>query len=151
MKYERVHDIWHYYDGVRIGIADLEGTPHYFVSQFDMVANDYSDYFKLYPVEQDFMERAVRMSAIYRAWERKYHEGHVELASHPGVGGVDPEYDELKSWLDAQIVQLQATAGLFTADFRTLPNQDALPTGMLRELEVRWSPSSAQKSEMGSD
>lgn len=141
MKYERVYAVWDYYDGVRTGIADLNGAPHYFASQFDEAADDYSDNFKLYPVDAEFMERAMRYSAIFRAWERQFHSGEVKLNTHPGHGGIDLEYDELKSWLDRKVGQLQALPELHQANFRVLPDQEALPGAMRREIEIEWSPS----------
>jgi hypothetical protein len=141
MRYERVYVIWDLYDGVRTGVADLDGTPHYFASQYDEGPDDYSDNFKLYPVGAEFMRRAARNWNIYRAWERKFHNGETDLKTHPGHGGIDAEYDELRSWLDKQVVLLEALPSLYRAKFRALPGQEGLPAGMLRELEVIWSPS----------
>jgi hypothetical protein len=139
MRYEQVHAVWDYYDGVRTGLADLDGAPHYFASQFEEADDDYSDNFKLYPVGPEFMRRAMRNWDIYRAWERKFHSGDAKIETHPGHGGVDAEYDELKFWLDDQIARLQELPTLYGAKFRALPGQDGLPSGVLRELEVAWS------------
>lgn len=89
------------------------------------------------------MQRALRNWAIYRAWERKFHSGEAELKSHPGHGGIDAEYDELKAWLDDEVTRLHPLSTLYSAKFRELPGQEALPGAMLREIEVAWSPSSA--------
>lgn len=142
-RYERVHTIWDLYDGVRTGIADLNGAPHYFACLYDEGTDDYSDNFRLYPVPPEFMQRAMRNWDIYRAWERTFHNGETDLTTHPGHGGLQVEYDQLKSWLDDQIVRLQALPTLYRARFRELPGQEALPSGMLLELEVAWSPSSS--------
>lgn len=143
MRYERVHVIWDLYDGVRTGIADLDGTPHYFACQFDEGVDDYSGNFKLHPVGPEFMRRAMHNWNIYRAWERKFHNDEADVKTHPGHGRIDAEYDQLKSWLDEQIALLEALPSLYRAKFRALPDQDGLPVGMLRELEVIWSPSPA--------
>src|SRR5688572_3117962 len=103
MKYERVHAVWDFYDGVRTGIADMDGAPHYFACQFDEAADKYSEDFLLYPVSSEFMQRAMRKRAIYRDWERRFHSGEAELQTHPGHGGIDAEYDELQFWLDEQV------------------------------------------------
>jgi hypothetical protein len=142
MPYERVHIIWDFYDGVRTGIADLNGGPHYFASLYDE-NEEHSDNFNLYPVAPEFMQRAVRNWDIYRAWERKFHSGETDFKAHPGHHGTNAEYDELKSRLDYQITRLQALPTLYRAKFRALHGQEGLPRGMLRELEVAWSPSSA--------
>lgn len=143
MTYELVHAIWDLYDGIRTGIADMNGAPHYFASQFDESADDYTGNFKLYPVGAEFVQRAMRNWAIYRAWERKFHSGEAELKAHPGHGGIDAEYDELKAWLDAEVTRLQPLPILYKAMFRELPGQDDLPGAMLRETEVEWLPSFA--------
>ncbi|HUO93046.1 MAG TPA: hypothetical protein VMU22_08995 [Rhizomicrobium sp.] len=135
--------IWDLYDGVRTGVADLNRAPHYFASRFDIRADNYSDDFKLYPVPSEFMRRAMRNWDIFRTWERKFHNGAADLSTHPGHGGIDTEYDELKSWLDDQVTRLRALPMLYWATFRELPDQDGLPNGMLREMEVAWSPASA--------
>jgi hypothetical protein len=143
MQYEQVHVIWDLYDGIRSGIANLDGTPHYFASQYDEGLDDYSDNFKLYPVGPEFMRRAVRNLDIYRAWDRKFRNGETNLETHPGHGGIDAEYDELKSWLDEQVKLLEPLPSLYRAKFRELPDQEELPSGMLHNMEVIWSPSPA--------
>jgi hypothetical protein len=143
MLYERVHAIWDLYDGVRTGVADLDGAPHYFASQYDEGLDDYSDNFKLYPVGPEFMQRAMRNWDIYQAWAFKFYSGEADLETHPGHGGIDSEYDELKSWLDAQMTRLEALPSLYRAKFREMSGQESRPSGMLRELEVAWSRSSA--------
>ena len=142
MKYERVYAIWDLYDGVRTGVADLNGAPHYFASQFDEGQDLYSDNFKLYPVSAEFVDRTLRHWAIFRAWELQFHNDKVAIETHPGHGGVNREYDDLKSWLDQKVGQLEALPTLFRVKFRALPGQEALPQGVLRELEAAWSPSS---------
>jgi hypothetical protein len=72
MRYERVYTVWDLHDGVRTGITDLNGAPHYFSSLFDETADEYSENFKLYPVGPEFMQCAMRYSDIYRAWESKF-------------------------------------------------------------------------------
>ncbi|MBW8907661.1 hypothetical protein AB6802_08005 [Mesorhizobium sp. RCC_202] len=144
MRRDAVHIVWDCWDGVRTGIADLNGSPHYFASQFDHEADEWPDNFKLIPVGPEFMRRAKRNWSIYRAWERKYRAGEADLKSHPGHGGVDAEHDELNAWLDEQIAQLLALPSLYRAEFRRMPGQEDLAASLVREWEVVWSPLSAQ-------
>ncbi|TGV47463.1 hypothetical protein EN784_54030, partial [bacterium M00.F.Ca.ET.141.01.1.1] len=92
MRHEPVHTVWDYWDGIRTGIADLNGRSHYFAAQFDHNGDEWSDTFRLTPVEPEFMQRARRNWVIFRTWERKYRAGEADLQSHPGRGGVDAEY-----------------------------------------------------------
>jgi len=139
MTFERVHQIWDIYDGVRTGVADLNGAPHYFSSQFDDCDPDHLDSFKLYPVDDEFMRRAQRHWTIFRDWEHQFHSGEAEQKTHPGLGGINAEYDELASWLDHEVKRLSALPMHYAANFRALPSQGALPRDMLPQLEVAWS------------
>ena len=143
MPFEKVHTIRDLYDGVRTGTADFGGSPHYFSSLYDDFDDAHVGHFRLYPVNAQFMERELRHWAIFRAWEAKFHRGLLPLASHPGHGGVNADYDELGRWLDEQIKSLDPISSLHTAIFRALPGQEELPIGILRELEVTWTSASA--------
>ncbi|RAZ87032.1 hypothetical protein DPM33_27235 [Mesorhizobium hawassense] len=96
------------------------------------------------------MQRAKRNWAIYRAWEDKFHAGATDVKSHPGHSGIDAEYDELGAWLDDQITRLPALPLLYRAKFRALPGQEGLTPGIMRELEVTWSPSPNQADKVTS-
>jgi len=143
MKYESVHTIRDFYDGVRSGTADFNGLPHYFSCPFDVAVDDYADGFQLFPVTAEFMGRELQHWTIYRTWESKFHRGLVAPETHPGHGGIDAEYDELARWLDGLIGSLEPLSGLQHGIFRPLSDQDSLPAGVLRKLEVGWSPVSA--------
>ncbi|QAU48385.1 hypothetical protein [Bradyrhizobium guangzhouense] len=132
MKFEKVHTIRDIYDGIRTGTADLSGAPHYIAAVFDDGIGDYTQDYRLYAVSTQFMEREFRWWAIYRSWEAKFHRGLEPLKTHPGHGGIVPEYDELGEWLDEQLKALMPISALYTATFRALPGQDKLPPGVLR-------------------
>jgi hypothetical protein len=100
--------------------------------------DDYTQHFRLYAVSAQFMERELRHWAIYRTWEAKFRRGLEPLKTHPGHGGIVPEYDELSEWLNEQIKALTPIPSLYTATFRELPGRT--PIGILRALEVAWEP-----------
>jgi hypothetical protein len=142
MQYEKVHTIRDFYDSIRSGTAEFRGAPHYFASLFDDEMDDYTHHFRLYAVSAQFMERELQHWAIFRAWEANYHRGLEVLDTHPGHGGIVPEYDELGEWLSKQIKALTPIPSLYTATFRALPEQDELAVGIMRALEVAWKPTS---------
>jgi hypothetical protein len=142
MQFEKVHTIRDFYDGIRSGTADLGGAPHYFASTFDDKMGGYTQHFRLYAVNAQFMERELRHWTIFRTWEAKRHRGLEPHETHPGHGGIVPEYDELSEWLNEQIKTFAPIPSLYTAIFRALPGQDELPPGILRAMEVAWEPTS---------
>ena len=145
MRFEKVHTIRDIYDGPRTGTADFGGDPHYFSSVFDDRAGDYSSNFHLYPVSSHFMEAELRHWAIYRSWEAQFHRGHVSVETHPGHGALNAHYDDLSRWLDEQIGALDPVPFLVTATFRAFRTKRNCPAGVLRMLEVAWSPVETQR------
>ena len=47
MAYERVHTVANYFDGPREGLADYQGSPHRYKSEWDEAADDWADPFEL--------------------------------------------------------------------------------------------------------
>lgn len=127
--------VWDLYDGVRSGIANYGNTPHYFVSVFE---NEYTDKFELYPVDDAFLKLAKEQWKIYRDWEILFHTGKEQLNTHPGHGGINYRYDEIEAILNKKIRSLVKLKTLYHAEFRVLPNQEHLPKGVLKEVEVCW-------------
>jgi hypothetical protein len=136
MRFERVLAIWDIYDGPRTGIAEFNGIPHYFECIFDESAGDYSNFFRLSPVSEEFLQYAARQWAIFRSWEARFHRGLVSLESHPGHGKLDAEYDRLGTWLNTEVKSLKALPGKYAPIFRPLQGQEGLPPGILRDLEA---------------
>jgi hypothetical protein len=145
MKFEKVHTIRDIYDGIRTGTADLGGAPHYFAAVFDDDIGDYTQGYRLCSVSAQFMERELRWWAIYRRWEAKFHRGLEPLETHPGHGGIIPEYDELREWLEEQVRALTPISLLYTATFRALPDRTSCPLASCARLRSHGSPHSLRK------
>jgi hypothetical protein len=140
MQFETVYTIRNFYDSARSGTADLHGAPHYFASIFDEEIDDYTQYFRLYAVTAEFMERELRLCAIFRTWQVRFRRGLEPLETHPSFGGVTSEYGELNDWLNEQIKTLAPIPLLYTATFRELPKQEEMPFETRPSLEVAWKP-----------
>jgi hypothetical protein len=138
MAFERVYTVWNYYDGPLTGLADYGATAHYFARKFDPAMDEYTNLFSLSPISDDTLQLALEQWAIWRAWELAFHSGKVALESHPGHGGRDARYDELKSTLDDQLGFVRALSGVFEGHFRVVTNPPDLPIGMLKPMEVEW-------------
>ena len=133
--FQKVYMVWDLYDGARTGLADFNGVPHYFSCVF---SDQYTDKFELSPVSDNYLALALEQWKIYRDWELQYNLEDDLIENHPGNGGVSPRYDELDIILKSELKNVKKTNGLFRPEFRVLPNQEELPTGVLREVEVAW-------------
>lgn len=135
---ERVYMVWDIYDGIRSGIADYGGRPHYFQCCFDNQIGDFSEKYDLKPIDLETLRLAEEQWSIYRAWEFKYHSGAELLENHPGGGCVNERYDELEKVLKSRIEKTSATKKV-RASFTPKDHQPTLPKGCLRDMEVDWS------------
>jgi hypothetical protein len=138
MSFERVYTIWDYYDGVRSGIADYRGVPHFYSCEWDEAADDYSDTFILKPVDSETFALALEQWKIWREWERKFALGEVLRSTHPGLAGQDERYAQLKTKLDQRISSALPTERA-RAEFRPIIKQTEI-RGIMKMLEVRWMP-----------
>ena len=134
---EHVYMVWDIYDGVRSGIADYAGKPHYFNCVFDKDACDHTNEFELTPVDSELLKLAKEQWGIYRAWERRFHSGSEELDTHPGHRGTDPRYDELDEQIKTKLQSLSPTRTV-GARFTAKDDQRERPDGCLLEMEVEW-------------
>lgn len=129
--------IWDIYDGPRTGITDYKSQPCHFTCKLDPEGG-YSEQFELAPIKNDLLKLAKEQWAIYQDWEMKFHSEKVEANTHPGNKGINFRYEQLEEMIQLQIKSLHKIRCLFSGKFRALPNQEELPVGVLRELEVEW-------------
>ena len=134
---ERVYMVWGYYDGVRSGIADYDGEPHYFESKFNDVADEYDNEFELTPLDDETLEKAVEQWKIYRTWEIRFHSGKESVDTHPQNDRENSRYHELDLQIQSAIRERQPTFRT-GATFHVLEEQPDLPVGCLKEMEVEW-------------
>lgn len=138
MRFERVRAVWDYYDGPRKGVAEFNGVPHYFECIFDESVDDRSNLFRLFPVGEEFLQCSARSWAIFKSWEARFHRGVVSVESHPGHSKLDAEYNRLTAWLSTEVKSLKALPAKYAPIFRSLPDQEGLTPGVLRDLEAAW-------------
>jgi len=129
--------VWDIYDGIRSGIADYFGEPHYFECIFDDQKYEYSNTFELKLIDHETLIEAQEQWSIYRTWEEKFHAGSESAETHPGRGGVSCRYDELERLVKEKLETMPVVAS-GTAVFQEKIEQPQLPDGCLREMEVEW-------------
>jgi hypothetical protein len=139
MAYERVYTVWDYYDGVRSGIANYTGHPHHYACEWDKEADDYAVTFLLTPIDEDTLALALEQWRIFRDWEMEFHRGQRSQGTHPGLPGQNSRYTELDALLKTRLAVASQRHIRKRGIFRALQEQDNLPKGVIRELEVEWT------------
>lgn len=91
-----------WYDGPRAGIADVDGKPHRFVSQFDEDEEVYLGTFLLWPTEAEELMLEQEQWQIFVRWNVEYEAGRATSKSHPGSPGNDERWSEINSLLKAR-------------------------------------------------
>lgn len=87
-----------WYDGPRVGLAEIDGKVHYFESRNYVDQVEDSEY-DVWPASDDAVTMEREQWAIYVSWSRRHEAGEAGPGSHPGYGGIDARYDELTSLL----------------------------------------------------
>lgn len=136
--YEAVFTVMDYYDGPRRGIANYQGKPHFYESIFDEAKDDYSDLFRLTPLETKTFELAMEAWAIWKRWEMAYHTGKTTLATHPSLPEDAQRSRELEGLLEKVLVTDSRKSLTLVGRFEAC-GSDALPKGVLRPLQVKWT------------
>jgi hypothetical protein len=136
-KFELVHTIMDYYDGPRSGIADYEGSPHFYYCIFDEHKDDYTDVFSLTPIDPETFKLAMEDWEIWRRWEIAFHSGKTDLSTHPCLPQDYKRHHEIKLILDRKLVTAPKIAITRVGKFEAI-GRAKLPRGMLRKLRVKW-------------
>jgi hypothetical protein len=59
LEYETVYTVLDYWDGIRTGIADFHGAPHYYERPFDEARDNWADNFLLKPIDEETLRLAL--------------------------------------------------------------------------------------------
>lgn len=138
MGYDRVHTMTAYYDGPRLGIADFEGKPHLYESEWDDLDDKYAFTFRLSPVEPRLFGLAMEQWRIWRRWETAYHEGRAPGTKHPALPEDQLRSHELDDILDTTLKIDEDNYVRAHADFEPVDDPDWNGRGW-QPLQVKWT------------
>lgn len=79
--YETVFTVTDYYDGPRKGLANYQGKPHFYECVFDENRDEYSDQYRLTPVDEETFRLAMEDWEIWLKWETAFHAGKADINS----------------------------------------------------------------------
>lgn len=108
MAFERVFTVDDYYDGARSGIASYQGQPHHYLCEWDESRGDYSDTFRLTPIDEETFSLAMEQWSIWEHWEAAFRRGEVAQSTHPALPGSNPRYAELQRSIEARLASRPA-------------------------------------------
>jgi len=128
--FEKVHTVVHYYDGPRRGIADFQGRPHLYVS-------DFGSAFFLSPIDDDVFCLALEAWAIWRRWESAEVRGMRGMAPEEMLPADRVRHEELRSVLAARLIVDPARSFRASGQFRRREDPEWNGLG-LEPFEVSW-------------
>jgi hypothetical protein len=142
---ERVYVELAWSDGVRAGVADVHGEPHYFAAVNDYTRGDEADgKYLVWPLPPDVLTLEREQWAIFAAWNRRYERSEVSVDLHPGRGGIDPHYDELSALL-TPLRRPPAGARTFRAEWHWHPSAGERYGDSGPHYTVTWHRPTAEK------
>ncbi len=136
--YERVHTMTDYYDGPRKGIADFEGRPYLYESEWDELVDEYALAFRLSPVEPRLFGLALESWSIWRSWETAFYDGRATQDTHPALPEDRTRSDELHRILESELRIDAGNCIRAHGDFKAFDDSAWNGVGG-RPLQVRWT------------
>jgi hypothetical protein len=159
--FETVYALWYWCDGPREGVADCQGRPHVFVSEWDEGADDFGTAFLLKPIDGNTFRLVMEDWAIHERWKAAVSQGLTTFDTHPASPEDRIRTDELKRLLQEPLrvdpararqsypvrtwsVDWSSAVSLIkvvrlAGQFRQRPNPVLYGGYELPSLEVRWS------------
>jgi hypothetical protein len=139
MKADRVLTINDYYDGPRLGVAELHGLPYIYEAEFDHNTDEHGDTFFLSPIEQDLLELVMEDWAIWCRWHEAHRKDEVPLETHPALPTERARHEELRVLIGDRLRSDPANRRRYIGSFSTPPECRGMWNGTL----VQWEPHDA--------
>ncbi|MGJ5205965.1 hypothetical protein [Bradyrhizobium sp. HKCCYLR20261] len=130
MAWDRVYTVNDYYDGPRLGLADVDGVPHIYEAEFDHSTEDYGDTYFVSPVDPQLFALIVEDWDIWLRWDAAFKRGEVPHHTHPALPGDRERHEALKIAIGDRLKADRARARYKRARFGVSP---------ARETIVAWS------------
>ena len=121
---EKVYVESGWYDGPRLGVADIEGVPHRFISLFDEIEDQYLGTFYVWPIVASDLALEIEQWQIFVSWNALYEAGKETVESHPGHGGISDRWDEIEVQLKSSRDDIPNDARKARAELESIDNVD---------------------------
>jgi len=120
MAWERVRTVNEFWDGPRLGVADVEGVPHIYRSPFDAALDDYADYFLVVPIARDLLDLVLEDWGIWIRWEQAFKRSEVSEGTHPALPEERERYEEIKLQIGDRLFVDADMGRKLKAEFRSV-------------------------------
>lgn len=122
MAWDRVHTVNDYYDGPRLGIADVDGVPHIYEAEFDHSSDEYGDTYFVSPVDESLLALVLEDWEIWVRWDSALKRSEVSIGSHPALPEDRERHEALKIAIGDRLRVDRAQAKYLKARFKTSPH-----------------------------
>jgi hypothetical protein len=126
-----------WYDGPRSGVADYDGRPHYFESQWADIDHIDEDWFKLSPIAQEVFELEIERERLWGKYAAASKLGIVGPEHHPFLPADRPRGEALIQLLEKVLRIDEAQCLIGKAEFVPLDEQTRQTTKA--EMIVDWT------------
>lgn len=136
--FELVYTMTDYWDGPRGGIADYQGAPHLYQSEWDDLQDEYASTFRLSPIGPDVLKAALEAWEIWRRWETAYYQGLTPHNTHPALPEDRARHEELNAFLEDHLQIDEANYIRAHGEFEAWEDPQWSGLGFA-SLQVRWT------------
>lgn len=85
MAIDRILTVHDYYDGPRLGIAELNGVPHIYEAEFDHSTDEFGDTYFLSPINEGSLLLVMEDWEIWKRWEAAFKKNETPHSTHPAL------------------------------------------------------------------
>ena len=128
---DRVYTINDYFDGPRLGIADVDGVPHIYEAEFDHSSDEYGDTYFASPVDGNLLALVLEDWEIWLRWQSAYQAAKASIEAPPALPQDHERHQALTTAIGGRLRADRARAKYLKARFESAPNGDLL---------VQWRP-----------
>jgi hypothetical protein len=136
MNIDRVLTIHDYYDGPRLGVAELNGIPHIYEAEFDHNTDEYGDTYFLSPIDRELLAFVMEDWEIWCRWDKAQKRGEAISETHPALPHERARHEELEHLIGSRLKANPANRKRYRGSFSTPPECRGTWNGTL----VQWEP-----------
>jgi hypothetical protein len=118
---DQIYTVEDYWDGPREGFATFEGRPHHYKSIFDESEDDWTQTFRLTPIEPDILPLVLEAWGIWSRWKEAFDAGKTTLASHPALPEDKARADYLVSVISEFVPRNESRSFVARGEFHSDP------------------------------